>query len=161
MKSTELLRLQNHKIIAVSDIRHIEPATDADRARVARLYNIDASCFQTVIRYSDGSQNIVADTIDQIDNQIGLVNLHGDQTPDDRQPRYVPAANIQSAAPFTDEDAARMTAAFDARPEPNRTTAEAFKARVEISGQSQMLSRDTAEAVMTRRIEAARRITRG
>jgi len=133
------LKINGRTIIPVDQIRLIKPVTEADRDRIAERYEVDAGKFQLQIEFADKSTKLAAESLDDVRGQgIGLVNLGSD--------RYVPAANIKTAEPFTKDDAQKAK-------EKDYTLNDTFRARVETTA-GPMLSTATPEQVIQRRERA-------
>ncbi|PPC81017.1 MAG: hypothetical protein CTY39_10755 [Hyphomicrobium sp.] len=140
---SKTFKINGTTAVPVSAIRKIKPLTDADRERIAGRYEkLDADAaakFQIQIEFADKSTKLATESLDDIKGQgVALVNLGSD--------RFVPAANIRSAEPFTKEDAERVT---DKDYKLNST----FRSRVETSAGA-MLSSATPAQVIERREKA-------
>lgn len=88
------LKLSNGNVIALSDIKTMQPMNEADQASLSERLEVDGSQFNTRITLANKTTQLARETIDQLKQQgIGLVDL-GDN-------RFVPAANIMVAKPFS------------------------------------------------------------
>jgi len=133
------LKINGRTIIPVDTIRLIKPVTEADRDRIAERYEIDSGKFQLQIEFADKTTKLATESLDDVRGQgVGLVNLGSD--------RFVPAANIKTAEPFTKEDAQKAK-------EKDYTLNETFRSRVETTA-GPMLSTATPEQVIQRREKA-------
>jgi hypothetical protein len=140
---SKTLKINGTTAVPVSAIRIIKPLTDADRERIADRYEkLDADAaakFQIQIEFADKSTKLATESLDDIKGQgVALVNLGSD--------RFVPAANIRSAEPFTKEDAERVT-------DKDYKLKSTFRSRVETSAGA-MLSSATPAQVIERREKA-------
>jgi len=138
---SKTLKINGGAVVPVSAIRKIKPVTEEDRARLAERYDQigDASKFQLQIEFADKTTKLTVESLDDIKEQgVALVNLGSD--------RYVPAANIKLAQPFTKEDAAKVK-------EKDYTLNQTFRSRVETTAGT-LLSNATAAQVIERREKA-------
>lgn len=136
---SKTLKLNGGTLAPLDTIRLVKPLTDEDRATAAEKLGIDTARFQARVEFRDKTSKLVSETIDDLKGQgVGFVNVGGD--------RFVPAANIKTAEPFTKADADALTAK-------GFTLSVTFRSRVEtVAGQ--VLSQATAEQVMQRREKA-------
>ncbi len=127
----------NGRMVPLDTVRTLKPLTDDDRTKAGEKFpEIDFSRFHTRVEFADKTTKMAEETIDAIQKAgIGLVNLGSD--------RYVPAANITGAQPFTKEDAARLKGE-------DYTLSQTFRSRVETKA-GVILSSATPQQVMDRR----------
>lgn len=145
---TKILKINGSTAVPVSAIRRIRPMTDEDRNRIAERYDQveDPNKFKLQIEFADKTTRLVSETLDDIRAQgVAIVNLGSD--------RYVPAANIKLAEPFTKDDADKVK-------EKDYTLSQTFRSRVETTAGT-LLSSATPEQVVQRREKAIEAIGAG
>lgn len=145
---TKILKINGSTAVPVSAIRRIRPMTDEDRNRIAERYDQveDPNKFKLQIEFADKTTRLVSETLDDIRAQgVAIVNLGSD--------RYVPAANIKFAEPFTKDDADKVK-------EKDYTLSQTFRSRVETTAGT-LLSSATPEQVVQRREKAIEAIGAG
>lgn len=97
---TTTLKLNGRTAIPTDTIKFIKPLTDADRERIAAKHGADVSARQIQVTFADKSQKTYPESIDDVKEQgVALVNTGND--------KFVVAANIKEAQPFTKDDAAK------------------------------------------------------
>ncbi len=137
------LKINGSTILPVHNIRTIRPITDEDRARMAAKYEKPVEEFaakKVSIEFADKSNKTADLTIDDVRAQgVALVNVGND--------RFVPAANIRSADPFSKEDAAKLKEGGD------YTLTQTFRSRVDTTAGT-ILSSATAQQVVERAAKA-------
>ena len=126
-------------ILPVHNIRSIRPLTDEERTRIAERYgrsNEEVAGKQISITFADKSTRTAELTLDDVRAQgVPLVNAGAD--------RYVPAANIKSAEPFTKTDADKLKESSD------YTLTQTFRSRVETTAGT-ILSSATPQQIVER-----------
>lgn len=143
---TKTLKINGATAVPVSTIRRIRPITDEERTRIAERYEQvnDVAKFQLQIEFADKSTKLAVNSLDDIRAQgVAIVNLGSD--------RYIPAANIKFAEPFTKEDADKIK-------ERDITLSQTFRSRVETTAGS-LLSSATPQQIIERREKALEQIT--
>ncbi len=137
------LKINGSTIVPVHNIRTIKAITDAERGRMAEKYGKPASDFagkNISIQFADKTSKTAELTLDDVRGQgIALVNAGAD--------RFVPAANIKAAEPFTKEDAAKLKEGGDF------TLKQTFRSRVETTA-GVILSSATAQQIIDRAAKA-------
>lgn len=143
---SKTLKINGGTVVPVSNVRRIKAIDDAERAKVAERYDIEADAFNIQIEFADKSTKLARETLDQVRAQgIGLVNIGGD--------RFVPADNIKSADLLSKEDIAKMT-------EKGLTLSQTFRSRVETTAGT-LLSSATPAQVIERAEKAKATTTAG
>lgn len=137
------LKINGSTILPVHNIRTIKPINEEERARMAAKYGKPADDFadkNISIQFADKTSKTAELTLDEVRAQgIALVNAGAD--------RYVPAANIKSAEPFTKDDAAKLKDSGDYK------LTQTFRSRVETTAGS-ILSSATAQQIVERAAKA-------
>ena len=137
-------------VVPVHNIRTIKPITDEERARMAEKYGKPVAEFagkQISIQFADKTSRTAELTLDEVRGQgVALVNAGAD--------RYVPAANIKSAEPFTKADADKLKDGGD------YTLSQTFRSRVETSAGT-VLSSATAQQIVERAAKALETVGQG
>jgi len=102
MPQSFTLKFNESTLVPLDTIRFIRPLDDEERARLTKTYpDADMSQFNTSITFTGHSQKLARETIDQFRDQgLAFANLGSG--------RFVPAANILSAEPFTKSEATAM-----------------------------------------------------
>ena len=98
--SNKILKINNHTVLPLDGVKLITPLYEDEQRKISERLNIDASLFKSRITLANGSSQLARESIAEIEQQIGLVNL-GDE-------RFVPAANILLARVFSRDQAARL-----------------------------------------------------
>lgn len=146
-----ILELEDGGAIRTAGIKFIEAVTDEDRTATGEKYGVDASEFQTKLRMVDGSVSLLKETMRQIDEKIGLVNL--DEKGRERA-RIVPASNIPARPePFTDKIAERMQARRTEQGLEPLDLSRGFKSTVQMPGGMALSVHSPAELLT--QVEAA------
>lgn len=126
-------------ILPVHNIRSIRPLSDDERARIAERYgraSEEIAAKQISITFADKTTRTAELTLDDVRAQgVALVNAGAD--------RYVPAANIKSAEPFTKADADKLKDGGD------YTLTQTFRSRVETTAGA-ILSSATPQQIIER-----------
>jgi hypothetical protein len=147
---SKTLKLKSGKAFPVDTIRKIAPITDAEREAMAGRYGKPLADFAgklISIEFADKTKVTGDISLDEVRGQgIGIVNIGGD--------RYVPAANIKAAEPFTREDADKIKAAG------KMTLTQTFRSRVETTA-GNLLSQATPAQVLDRRAKAIEATAQG
>lgn len=137
------LKINGTTILPVHNIRTIKPINDEERARMAAKYGKPADDFagkNISIQFADKTSKTAELTLDDVRGQgIALVNAGAD--------RFVPAANIKSAEPFSKDDAAKLKDGGD------YTLTQTFRSRVETTAGT-ILSSATAQQIVERAAKA-------
>jgi len=134
------IKINSGSMVPADTIRFIKPIDDAERARIAERYGVDGSNFNVSIQFADKSTKLATETLDEIRGQgVGLVNIGGD--------RNVVARNIKSAAPFTKDDAKKLSE------DRGYALAQTFRSRIETTAGT-LLSSATPAQVLDRRAKA-------
>ncbi len=135
----DTIKINASTLIPTNNILRIVPLGDADRAQIAKKLEIDASKFQTRIEFGNGTSNLAAESVDDIQAQgLALVDLGSD--------RYVPAANIISVSEFSKDNAAKLESK-------GYKLGQEFVSSVKTSA-GQVLSAIAPEQIMNRRSKA-------
>jgi hypothetical protein len=126
-------------VLPVHNIRSIRPLNDEERTRIAERYgrsSEEVAAKQISITFADKSTRTAELTLDDVRAQgVALVNAGAD--------RYVPAANIRSAEPFTKADADKLKEGSD------YTLTQTFRSRVETTAGT-VLSSATPQQIIER-----------
>lgn len=137
------LKINGSTILPVHNIRAIRPITDEDRARMAAKYEKPVEEFaskKVSIEFADKSNKTADLSLDDVRAQgVALVNVGNE--------RYVPAANIRSADPFSKEDAAKLKDSGD------YTLSQTFRSRVDTTAGT-VLSSATPQQIIDRAAKA-------
>jgi hypothetical protein len=137
------LKINGSTILPVHNIRAIRPITDEDRARMAAKYEkpVDEFAAKKIsIEFADKSNKTADLSLDDVRAQgVALVNVGNE--------RYVPAANIRSADPFSKEDAAKLKEGGD------YTLTQTFRSRVDTTAGT-VLSSATPQQIIDRAAKA-------
>lgn len=140
---SKTLKINGGTVLPVHNIRTIRPITDEERAKMAEKYGKPIGDFKTkqiTIQFADKSSKTADISLDQVREQgVGLVNTGND--------RFVPAANIKSAAVFSKDDAAKLKSDGD------YTLTQTFRSRVETTAGT-LLSSATAQQIIERAAKA-------
>ena len=133
------LKINEKTMLPLDTIICIAPLSEDDRMRIAEKYDdIDVSRYQSRIEIKGGKIKLAMETIDALKKQLPFVNLGSD--------RFIPAANILSASPFSEEDAKALK-------KKNYTLGKTFRSAVDTPS-GRILSQATPEQVMARRAKA-------
>jgi hypothetical protein len=140
---SKTLKINSGTILPVHNIRTIRPITDDERAKMAEKYGKPVADFadkKITIQFADKSSKTADIDLDGVRKQgVGLVNTGNE--------RYVPAANIKSAAVFSKDDAAKLKDGGD------YTLTQTFRSRVETTAGT-ILSSATAQQIIERAAKA-------
>lgn len=133
------LKLSNGNVIVVSDIKMIQPLTEADQAGLSERLEVDGSQFHARITLGNKSTQLARETVDQLKAQgIALVDIGQD--------RFVPAANIMVAKPFSENQAKSLA-------DKGYKLGQEFKSTIETTA-GIVLSTGQPQHVMDRKVRA-------
>jgi len=133
------LKLSNGNVIVISDIRTIQPMSEEDQARLSERLDVDGSQFNARITLANKTTQLARETIDELKAKgIALVNLGHD--------RFVPAANIMIAKPFSKAQAEALS-------EKGYKLGHTFRATIETTA-GIVLSTGHPQQVMDRKVKA-------
>lgn len=133
------LKLSNGNVIALADIKLIQPMSEEDQTQLSERLQVDGAQFNSRITLANKSTQLARETIDELKAQgVGLVNLGHD--------RFVPAANIMVAKPFSKEQAGALS-------EKGYKLGHTFRATVETTA-GIVLSTGHPQQVMDRKVKA-------
>lgn len=141
------VKLNGGTAIPLDTIKFMRPLTQEDHDRIKEKHGTDVSDRHIQVTFADNSQRTFRETLDEVREQgIGLVNTGND--------RHVIAENILSADPFTKADAEVATAK-------GYTLTATFRSRVNMRGNTQVLSSAHPSQIMERRAKALERAGQG
>ena len=134
-----ILKLSNGNVIALADVKTLQPINEEEQTKLGERLEIDGSQFNTRITLANKSTQLARETVDQLKAQgVGLVDLGDD--------RFVPAANIMVAKPFSKEQA-------DALSKKGYKLGQTFQATVETTA-GIVLATGKPQQVMDRKVRA-------
>lgn len=140
---SKTLKINGDTILPVHNIRTIRPITDDERTKMAERYGKPVEDFagkNITIQFADKTSRTAELTLDQVRAQgVPLVNAGSE--------RYVPAANIKEAKPFTKADADKLKGDGD------YTLTQTFRSRVETTAGT-LLSSATPQQIVERAAKA-------
>ncbi len=130
-------------VLPVRNIRSIKPISDEERQRMADKYGKPVAEFagkQISIQFADRSLRTAEITLDDVRAQgVAIVNVGAE--------RFVPAANIKEATPFTKADAEKLKESGEF------TLQQTFRSRVETTAGT-LLSSATPQQIIERAAKA-------
>lgn len=133
------IKLSNGNVIATTDIKMIQPLTDADRTQLSERLQIDGSQFNARITFSNKTTQLARETVDDLKaNGLALVNAGHD--------RFLPASNILVAKPFSKDQATALA-------EKGYKLSHTFRSTVETTA-GIVLSTGQPQQVMDRKVRA-------
>lgn len=133
------VKINGETVVAVRDIKTIQPLSDEDRASISDNLQIDGSAFNARLTFSDNKTKLARETVDELKRAgLALVNVGSD--------RFVPAGNIRSAKPLSKDDAEALAAK-------GYTLSQTFRSTVDTSA-GLVLSSGYPQQVMDRKERA-------
>lgn len=136
---SNILKLSNGNVIALNDIKMIQPLSEKDQAQLTERLEVDGAQFNARITLGNKTTQLARETVDELKGQgVALVNLGDD--------RFVPAANIMVAKPFSKEQAKSLA-------DKGYQLGQTFAATVETTA-GIVLATGKPEQIMDRKVKA-------